>query len=322
MDNKKFQEVTQLLFVNLVEKKHLINSEFQQQQKITNKEFNQLLIHLESLDLKFKANENSVECQSRVELLDISSIQNSLKNAKISVPVEYYLSTDSTNKQAKNNQIGVYLADHQNSGYGRNQKQWISPLGQCVALSIKYKFNLKLHQLFGLNIAIGVAVMNTLKEFNIEKVGLKWPNDIIGSDGKIAGILIEVIGNKSDKSEVIMGVGLNWSISSKLFKTVQQKCMNVDNDVVHRSDFTAELIIQIYKILAEFSKSQLSLIKNQWMQYDVYLNHQIKLIHNDSIIYGKYRGIDSKGALLIERNGQIESIINGEVSLRPLTEVD
>jgi BirA family biotin operon repressor/biotin-[acetyl-CoA-carboxylase] ligase len=323
MDCTKLQKITESLFKGLVENTEIQNCEFQLQNGISKQQFSAIIETLRSLGLQLKSSESKTFILTKVDLIDAQEIQEKLLKLQISKPIYYSFSTDSTSQQAKKNpQEAIYIADHQKSGYGRNSKQWISPLGQSIALSIKHKFQLELHQLSGLNIAIGVAIMNTLNQFNSKKVGLKWPNDIIGEKGKVAGIIIEATGNTKQAIEVVVGIGINWSIRKELFKTVQQKCMNIDLQFVHRNQFIMQLIIQLEKIFNEFSNNQLCSIIKDWNKYDLYMNQQVKLIYNDSIIYGKYLGIDTSGALQLLKDGNIESIINGEVSLRPATKVD
>ncbi len=323
MVDSKLQEVAESLYRSLVINSTVVPSEFQLEHGMTQQQYQAAEEKLICLGLALKSTNNKTILLTKIDLINLEAIQEQLLDSQIKTPLYYLFSTDSTNEQAKqNNGEVVFIADHQKAGYGRNARQWISPLGQSVALSIKHKFDLKLHQLSGLNIAVGVAIMSTLKLFNQHQLGLKWPNDIIGSDGKVAGILIEATGNSKQSIEVVIGIGINWNISPQQFEAVKQDCMNAGIQAKYRTDFIAQLIIQLNKVFNEFTDKQLSKIKTDWHKHDIYLNQTIQLIHGSSIRYGKYLGIDSTGALLLQNNGKIESIINGEVSLRPIAKVD
>ena len=319
MDNSEFQELAESLYGLLVKDSQVNQREFQLEKGISNQQYLDLVENLISLGLSVNFSNNKTKLLTTIDSIDLVKIRKAVVAAEIQTPLYYLFSTDSSNLQAKQSNLeAVYIADHQKSGYGRNARQWISPLGQSIALSIKHKFHLKLHQLSGLNIAVGVAIMNTMNHFKQHQLGLKWPNDIIGSQGKVAGIMIEATGNTKQAIEVVIGIGINWNITKQLFESVQQDCMNAGVEATDRSGFIAQLIIQLYIVFNEFTDKQLSHLKSDWHRYDVYLNQSIQLVHGSSTKQGKYLGIDSTGALLLQRNGKTESIINGEVSLRPI----
>jgi BirA family biotin operon repressor/biotin-[acetyl-CoA-carboxylase] ligase len=323
MVDSKFQELTECLYRQLVEHQQIDSISFQLQHEISAQDYLALEDQLIFLGLNLKTKNNVSSLASKIDIIDVNTLKITLKELNIRTPIQYFFSTTSTNIQAKQSSSEIIcIADHQESGYGRNSKKWISPLGQCIAISIKHRFALKLQQLSGLNIAIGVAIMKTFKKFKQHQLGLKWPNDILGKTGKVAGIMIEATGNSKQCVDVVIGIGINWNINQKLFKSVQQDCMNAEVTSCNRTQFIQELIVQLYKIFNQFTQHQLQNIKEEWHQYDIYLNQRVQLVHNDSIRIGNYVGIDSTGALQLENDDKIETIINGEVSLRPLVKVD
>ena len=115
---------------------------------------------------------------------------------------------ESTNEYAKKiaskcENFTIILAKKQRSGRGRLNRKWESPEGGLwISVILKPNFFSSL-----LSLDTGLAVLKTLKIFGIDSK-LKWPNDLLVSEKKICGILLE----KSSEN-VIIGIGLNVNIS-------------------------------------------------------------------------------------------------------------
>ncbi len=104
----------------------------------------------------------------------------------------------------------VVTAENQTKGKGQRGASWNSEAGKNLILSVLVKnFLDDITEIFNLNIAFSMAVINVLKKNNIPDLSIKWPNDILSANKKIGGILIENC-IKSDGSIVsIVGLGLN-----------------------------------------------------------------------------------------------------------------
>ena len=62
---------------------------------------------------------------------------------------------------------------------------------------------------FHISIVVSLAIKKTLDDFNIPKISIKWPNDIMSGNKKVCGILIENLVNKNKIKDIIIGIGLN-----------------------------------------------------------------------------------------------------------------
>lgn len=125
--------------------------------------------------------------------------------------------TDSTNdfmKELLTNQylenFTVVTAETQNKGKGQMGSVWVSESGKNLTMSILVIDLLSdINQIYNLNIAVAVAIVNALEQYNIPSLSIKWPNDIMSYDKKIGGILIEnSIKNAGDIISIV-GIGLN-----------------------------------------------------------------------------------------------------------------
>ena len=271
---------------------------------------------LKVLGLDISIISNKIHLNNKVDVIDPVLIKNQLQKCNINKKVFCEFITHSTNQLAQaNKQDAIFISNYQSQGKGRQAKKWLTPLGQSIAISISHRFNFGLQKLSGLNIAIGIAIIQTLEKFGAQKIGLKWPNDIIDSNGKIAGILIEASGN-TKSSRAIIGIGINWNIRQELFEEIDQPCSNVAISSISRTQFIIELLQNINQILKEFTKNNLRNIQSIWQQYDMYLNKKINVIQGDIIRSATYKGIDQNGLLTVEIENKLKTIASGEVSIR------
>jgi len=104
----------------------------------------------------------------------------------------------------------VVTAENQTKGKGQMGSVWASEPSKNLIMSVLIKdFLSDINEIFNLNIAVSLAVIEALEAKDIPKLSIKWPNDIMSDNKKIGGILIEN-SIKSDGTIVsIVGLGLN-----------------------------------------------------------------------------------------------------------------
>lgn len=103
----------------------------------------------------------------------------------------------------------VVSAENQTNGKGQMGAKWVSEIGKNLIFSVLIKNTLNNNDIYNLNIAIAFAVICSLEKYNIPNLSIKWPNDIMSDNKKIAGILIEnTIKNNGDIISIV-GIGLN-----------------------------------------------------------------------------------------------------------------
>lgn len=107
----------------------------------------------------------------------------------------------------------VLLAEYQTAGRGRHGRHWAAPAHSQVSLSVGVAADSVPASGWGwLTLATGVAVADAVAEVSGLQVGLKWPNDVIVGDGKLAGILAEVA---APKQLIVVGLGLNVTMTAQ-----------------------------------------------------------------------------------------------------------
>ncbi len=212
------------------------------------------------------------------------------------------------------------FAEQQKSGRGRRGRTWISPFGRNIYLSIHWCYLLSPARLSGASLAAGVAVIHALEQLGVTGLGLKWPNDIMWSNRKLAGLLLEVSGEQSGPSHLILGLGLNTKITATEASAIDQPWVDLSaipgGSSISRNRLAAILLESLLDMLSRFEVEGLSEVRKVWHQYDIYLGKAVTLLLGEKRIYGIYQGIDDSGAVLINQNGNTVSFYGGEVSLR------
>lgn len=213
----------------------------------------------------------------------------------------------------------VVLAEYQSAGRGRHGNLWLSPYGSGISLSLGWEFTTPPAAMGIISLALGVAVVETLCEFGINNVGLKWPNDILHNRDKLGGILVEMRGELAGPSRLVMGIGINYSLPRKQALVPGRKVTDIAaiaDPLPSRNVFTARLVSRIMGMLMTFDNSRIPNLLERWRQYDCIKGETVTLETAGGPIMGEVAGIDESGSLLLRVNDQVKSYTSGEISLR------
>lgn len=230
---------------------------------------------------------------------------------------------DSTNTYlAQAAKANICLAESQSAGRGRLGRNWFSPYASNIYLSIRWSFIKNLASLDGLSLVLGVAIVKALAEYGItEGIALKWPNDVLWRQRKLAGVLIELSGEAHEAYRTIIGIGLNVNMSKQLAPDISQPWCDIAQIIktkTQRNKIIGLLLNQVISTLVIFQDQGLKPFLQEWQQLDATYGKKITLTTpQKQIIKGIGLGINNRGYLLLKDNDQqIHEINIGEVSLR------
>ncbi len=223
-------------------------------------------------------------------------------------------------------QGSVVAVEWQSGGRGRMGRPWRSGLGNALTFSLLWRFECGLAGLSGLSLATGVAVIRALHALNINGAQLKWPNDVLGGEGKVAGILIEAQGDMLGPSAVVIGIGMNINIPQKILSQIDQPAgdlTQLNGGTVSRNALMASLLLHLAMVLREFSLDGFSALREEWEKYHYYQNRPVQLkLPDGKPVQGIVQGVNAEGALMVAvkspDNAGTETRIYhaGEISLR------
>ncbi len=241
------------------------------------------------------------------------------------VALQLKFDTESTNNDAKqyiamNRPLPVLLAtERQTQGKGRRGRQWEGGLAKNLMMSFVWRFESGPSVIEGLSLAVGVAVARVLKKVGVPNPGLKWPNDVQVDGKKLCGILLEMVADQ-DVCHVIIGIGMNVEMDDKTMAQVDQPWTDLTSRLPQRpsrNQILAELAQELVVVCQAFETGHgMKLYQSQWQAHDVLYNQNITVTSVHQTRHGVARGIDEKGALLMEENGEIVALHGGEISVR------
>lgn len=260
-----------------------------------------------------------------VKPLTLLNEQQLLKHINIGRPfnIEVLNIIDSTNQylKDKHQQVGnghVVLAEAQTAGRGRRGRQWVSPYGASLYLSMYWNFPAGYQGISGLSLVIGLAVARALQIAGVEGTQLKWPNDIYLDNKKLAGVLVEVEGQMGSACDCIIGIGLNVDLPERVEGIGQPftDLMQHTQQTLDRNVLAAQLITQLIEVCSEFEISGLAPFIKNWQALDLYYDKPIKLITGNQVIDGVGKGIDHSGGLIVNVAGVSQTFYGGEISVK------
>ena len=215
----------------------------------------------------------------------------------------------------------ICLAEFQTNGKGRRGREWVSPFGSNIYLSILWRYENGPAAISGVSLAAGVAAIRALNQFNISDVGLKWPNDIYWQDQKLGGILVEVSGEAEGPCCVVLGIGLNLYLDEQEAENINQPWTDLNRitgqGVPSRNALAASLINELLPVIARFESQGFNHYLEEWRDYDCMRDKAVTLHMGYNRLEGIVQGIDDNGMLLLKRqDGKTQVFASGEVSFR------
>ncbi|MFZ6038904.1 bifunctional biotin--[acetyl-CoA-carboxylase] ligase/biotin operon repressor BirA [Vibrio natriegens] len=254
-----------------------------------------------------------------MQLLDETRLTDSSEPKLELIPV-----IDSTNQylleRVNESEKGrVCVAEYQASGRGRRGRQWVSPFGSNLYLSMYWRLDAGMAAAMGLSLVIGIAAVEALEEMGIQGVKLKWPNDLYYQDKKLAGILVEMSGQAGGAANLVIGMGLNIGMPNKQpdidqpWTTLNQVCADLRLD---RTQLALTLIEHWKTILVDYEMMGLAGFVDRWNRLDNFIGRPVKLLMGAREVKGIVQGIDQQGGVVLETDNGLETYIGGEISLR------
>jgi BirA family biotin operon repressor/biotin-[acetyl-CoA-carboxylase] ligase len=214
----------------------------------------------------------------------------------------------------------VCCAEQQTAGRGRRGRQWVSPFASNLYLSLLWQFEEGAAALEGLSLAVGVAVARALEAAGLPAVQLKWPNDILHDDAKLGGVLLEMLGDAAGACQVVIGVGLNVKMPPEAARDIDQQWTDIESlsggEHPGRNALLAAMLNELLPLAARFAAQGFPPWRAQWQSLDAYDGRSVVLQAGSKKLAGVARGVDERGALLLETDQGRQAVYGGEITLR------
>jgi BirA family biotin operon repressor/biotin-[acetyl-CoA-carboxylase] ligase len=210
----------------------------------------------------------------------------------------------------------VLIAEHQTAGRGRNGRGWSGVPRAQIILSVGVGAAGVPSQAWGwLPLAAGLAVVDAVAAIAGIEAALKWPNDVLVGDGKLAGILAEVA---SPKPLIVVGLGLNVTLrATEVQSPAATSLLELGVAAPDRDRLVRRLLADLGTRMAQWRDSGGSDAKlmGDYRARSLTVGSRVRaILPGDREIVGVARAVDDQGRLRIESDGQNLTVTAGDVT--------
>ncbi len=210
----------------------------------------------------------------------------------------------------------VIIARNQLSARGQKKQKWVSITGN-LHLSILLQPKTDIKRLKELSFLTAIILRKSVLSFCNEKnsfnkrINLKWPNDLLIDDKKLAGILLESI-NIVNKIYVVVGIGLNTHFFPHLKERKTTSLLNEGIVLENSDDFLNVFMSNFHNHYLDWQNQQdFTNLKNEWLKHAYKLGQKITVKNGDKLYTGIFSRIDNEGCICIKLdNGKIKKFMS------------
>jgi BirA family transcriptional regulator, biotin operon repressor / biotin---[acetyl-CoA-carboxylase] ligase len=251
--------------------------------------------------------------------LDAATVGPLLRTRWLGRTWHWKLTTGSTNDDAKvlaeqGAPIGtVVVADMQTRGRGRYGNTWHAPRGG-LWLSAVLRPQTPATALGPLGLAVAVAVAETI-EAHGPCVELKWPNDVLLSGRKVAGILLEAATEGERVRHLVVGLGANLNVS-RFPASLAHSAVSLHRvlgGTMDRAAFAADLCARLEEWTERFERDGAAPVIAAWLGR-AHLGGPVRARSASAVVEGVAEGLDADGALRVRlADGRLQRVLAGEL---------
>lgn len=258
------------------------------------------------------------------DLLTPSEVKPLLRTKWVGKTIHHFHTIDSTNSKAYQLALSgaregeVVVAESQDQGRGRMGRRWFSPPFSNLHLSVILRPNIPPHQASLITLMAAVATADAIHRFSSLSPVIKWPNDILLSGRKVAGLLNEIHSETDRIHFVILGIGVNLNVDRKMFpkeiRTIATSLKEEMGVTISRKNFLQCLLQELERWYEVFLKKGGTPVLKAWRDRAMIEGREIKVTSFGEIVTGMAVDIDSDGALILEtKKGERKRVVAGDI---------
>lgn len=258
------------------------------------------------------------------DVLSSRAISRRLNTCLLGKEVRFFRETTSTNAVATAlaaegvPEGTLVVTEAQTSGKGRLGRQWLSPAGCNLYFSLILRPPVSPRRAHLVTIMASVALAAVLRrEYGIP-VGIKWPNDILMKDRKLAGLLTELKAETDRVEYVVLGVGINvnWA-AGDMPKEISSIATSVSEAAMHavsRLDLLAWFLEEFENLYLGHGLESPGIV-DDWRSLSCMLGRTVRIRAFGRVVEGVAENVDDEGRLLVNTGKGIELISAGDVEI-------
>jgi BirA family biotin operon repressor/biotin-[acetyl-CoA-carboxylase] ligase len=212
----------------------------------------------------------------------------------------------------------VVIAEAQTAGRGRRGRLWVSPARKNLCFSVILRPDLPPARAPELTLVASVALCDALRQAGVQ-AGIKWPNDLLASERKIAGVLTELAAEADRVHWVVIGAGVNVNAREEDFpEELRGEATSVlleRGEPAPRALFAAACLTALEGWIDRHAEEGFAVVREAWRERSMTLGREVTVRTDGREIVGTAEDIDDAGALLVRGPAGLERILAGDVAL-------
>ena len=263
---------------------------------------------------------------SAPDVMDAAELKSIWKPKWVGCEILYFDSIDSTNTKAQELAEKGYpsgtlvVADKQIAGKGRRGRNWESPSGCGIFMTLMLKPDISPNNASMLTLVSALAVAKALADITGKDAKIKWPNDIVIDGRKVCGILTEMSAQFDYINNIVIGIGINVNNSSfpeEISATASSLRLLSGGKKYRRAEIIEKIMEYFEKYYSIFLETEdLSALVNEYDAMLVNMKKQVKVLDPKEPFEGKAMGITKTGELIVDTWESRKLVSSGEVSVR------
>lgn len=276
----------------------------------------------QELALPVRRQDDALVWSSAIAPLSAADIADRLTAQGEPCEVTVEILADSTNAQLLSASAAgagaprALLAECQREGRGRRQRVWRARYGEAILLSLLLDCPRPPAELPGVAIVAGLALARSFAGLGVPALAVKWPNDVLLQQAKLAGILVESAGRGG---QIVIGVGINWRGAERLSAVLERPVAALATalpEATDRSAIAAAVIAALMADVRRFAEQGLRPFLEEFARYDALAGRLIRVSTADSMSrFGIARGLAGDGGLKVDHGGAVAIYHSAEVSV-------
>ena len=232
--------------------------------------------------------------------------------------IEHFDEIDSTNTWLAQRALEgapeglVAVADFQSAGRGRLDRRWESPPGASLLCSILLRPDVAPDQLQLVVACVALAARAALVRLSGVRPALKWPNDLIVGDAKIAGLLAEIVA-VDERLAVVVGIGVNLTHEGPA--NVVSTSVRAESGVTITPPALLDILLdelEARRASLDSSDGQATL-RDEYQRALVTLGRLVRVERTNDVLVGLATSVDEFGQLIVVVNGEEVAVTVGDV---------
>ena len=210
------------------------------------------------------------------------------------------------------------VAHFQTKGRGRQGRNWVNRQGECLMFSLGWTFDRPQYELGSLALVVALACRRALADIGLD-VNIKWPNDLVVANDKLAGILIETA-RVENKTVAVIGIGINFVLPKEVENatSVQALFQTASKQGVSVKTLLNAVLTQLDALLNEYAQNGFASCVGEYNAANRDTDRPVLLLQEGRVVHeGVVKGVDAQGALRLQTDKGEKTIVSGEISLRP-----